>query len=71
MNPNRPDISPGILPSCEHHGADLLVRPATDGTETQIAFCRHCRRYYGRLMNSPQAQAQGFRTAQHHPRKAK
>jgi hypothetical protein len=55
----------------EQHGRELLVRPATDGTETQIAFCRHCRRYFGRVMNSPELQTQGFRHTQPKPRKAK
>jgi hypothetical protein len=68
---NSPDISQGISTACQQHGRELLVRPATDGTETQIAFCRHCRRYYGRVMNSPQLQGQGFRHTQPKPRKAK
>lgn len=58
MNPQ--DISPGIPIVCERHGSDLVVSPAPDGTETKLAFCRHCRRYYGRIM-PPQVQARGFR----------
>lgn len=67
MNPQH--ISGETTNACEGHGSELLVRPASDGSATQIAFCRFCRRYYGRVMNSPQTQAQGFRPAQHQARK--
>jgi len=69
MNPQE-DISPEMTPVCERHGSELVFGPAPDGTETKIAYCRFCRRYFGRVL-PPQIQSRGFRPAHPEARKGK
>lgn len=48
---------------CQTHGTNLKVTDAKDGSDTKLAYCRSCGRYYGRVMNNPKLQLGGFRPA--------
>jgi hypothetical protein len=48
---------------CPTHGMKLKMRDPKDGSDTRLAFCQFCGRYYGRVMNSEKFQLRGFHPA--------
>ena len=48
---------------CPTYGTELKMRVPNDGSDTTLAYCLLCGRYYGRVMNSSKRQFSGFRPA--------